>query len=120
MNENELPEKARKLPTLNIGGDLDLKELYVRVEGTKCRRCQGSKVDPDGDYPCMLCRGKGVEKFPGGVTKTVCSEHQDKELVGVGKRRVGWEDGQGFDHNGFLEVKGCPICKVPVLSMLFG
>ncbi len=116
MNENALPEAARRLPTLNIGGDLDLKDQYIRVEGTKCRRCDGTEVDPDGAYPCLLCRGKGVEKFPGGITKVVCSKHQDQELVGVGKRYVAWEM-MGFDHKGYLEVKGCPICKVPVLSI---
>ena len=115
MDESYLPEEARKLPTLNVG-ELDIKELYNKIEGTECRRCHGSKVDPDGAYPCLLCHGKGIEKFIDGITIRVCSKHTDKELVGVGKRYVTWEDGQGFDHEGYMEVKGCPICKVPAIA----
>lgn len=119
MNGSDLPEEARRLPTLQIGGDLDLEDLYTVVEGSKCRRCSGTGVDPDGDYPCLLCRGKKVELFIDGPMK-VCVKHPDKELVGVGKRHVNWEDGMGIAHEGYLEVKGCPVCKVPCLSILWG
>lgn len=120
MSEDNLPEEARRLPTLNIGGDIDFKDLYKRVEGTECRRCKGSGVDPDGEYPCLLCRGKKIEYFPGRDSYLVCNKHPEQKLIAVGKRHTTWEDGQGFDHEGYVEVKGCPICKVPVLSRLSG
>lgn len=122
MSESSLPEEAQKLPTLDIpdGGDLDLRDQYIRIEGTRCRRCNGTEVDPDGEYPCLLCRGRGIEKFLGGKTKLMCVKHTDTELVNIGKRHVSWEDSQGFDHKGYLAVRGCPVCKVPVLSILFG
>ncbi len=119
MNEHDLPEEARKLPTLEIHSDINIKELYEIIEGSRCRRCNGTTIDPDGKYSCLLCRGTGIEKYKDGVIR-VCREHRGEELVGIGKRHVSWEDGMGFDHSGFLEVKGCPVCKVPVLSILWG
>lgn len=118
-DESYLPDEARKLPTLSIQGDLNLPELYLRVKGTKCRRCEGSGTDPDGDYPCLLCRGKQIEEFPIGGSYLVCSKHPEEKLIGIGKRHTTWEDGMGFDHEGYVEVKGCPICKIPAVSIMF-
>lgn len=116
MKEDGLPEEARKLPTLNIKGEIDLEELYTKIEGTECRRCKGSGIDPDGEYPCLLCRGKKIEYFPGRESYLVCSKHPEHRLVAVGKRYIEWEDSQGFDHSGYVEVKGCPICRTPTIS----
>ncbi len=118
MNDKNYPKEARDLPTLAIHGDLDIKELYDIIEGNTCRRCVGAKTDPDGMYPCLLCKGTGIEKFVDGVIR-VCHEHPDTVLVGIGKRHVSWEDGMGFDHEGFLEVKGCSMCKIPALSIMW-
>lgn len=117
MDDSYLPEEARRLPILPISGNLDIKELYVVMEGNQCRRCRGTGIDPDGEYPCLLCKGKKVEKFIDGSIK-VCFKHPDKELVGIGRRFVTWEDAMGFDQEGYLEVKGCPICKVPACSIM--
>jgi len=117
MDDTYLPEAARKLPVLDIHGDLDIKELYNRIEGTQCRRCKGTKTDPDGEYRCLLCKGSGLEKFIDGAV-IACIKHPDRKLAGIGRRYVTWEDGQGFDHEGYLEVRGCPICKIPALSVM--
>ena len=123
-DDSGLPEEARKLPKLNIKENFDLKDLYAVIEGTTCRRCGGTGIDPntgidpDSEYPCLLCRGKKIEKFAGGDVH-VCVNHPDLQLVGIGRRPVEWEDGQGFDHRGWLEVKGCPVCKIPARSVMF-
>lgn len=117
-DKSPLPGEAEKLPVLNINRDLDVEELYTVVKGTQCRRCGGTGIDPDGEYSCLLCRGMKVERFPYGSIR-VCSKHPDKELVNIGRRAVTWEDGQGFDHSGFLAVRGCPVCRVPAYSVMF-
>ena len=109
-------EEGMKLPTLSIHGDLDIKELYSIIEGIRCRRCGGVKFEPGEEYPCLLCRGTGIEKFPTGSFK-VCSKHPKEKLVAIGKRHVEWEDAMGFSCQGYIEVKGCPKCKVPVYSV---
>ncbi len=120
MNDECLPEEARNLPTFPphdgtpYSSPYD-KALYIEVSIISCRRCGGTKTDPGGEYPCLLCHGTGEERSPDGV-KRFCSRHPDKELVRIGKRRVSWEDGQGFDHEGFLEVKGCSTCKIAAHS----
>lgn len=119
-DDSYLTDEARKLSTLGIKGDLDLPDLYLRVTGTECRRCKGHGTDPDGDYPCLLCRGKLIERFPGGESYLVCSKHTREKLVAVGKRHTTWEDAMGFVHEGYVEVKGCPICNTPAVSILHG
>jgi len=114
-----LPKEARELPVLDIGEDLRREDLYTVIEGTTCRRCSGSGIDPDGEYPCLLCRGKKIEKFIDGNI-LVCTKHPDKELVNIGIRHVTWEDGMGFDREGYLGVKGCPICRIPAYSVMWG
>jgi len=114
-DESYLPEEARKLPTLHIKEtNLDREDLYTKVEGSTCRRCHGSSLDPDGDYSCLLCNGKGTEPLP-NTSYLVCSKHPKEKLVNIGKRYIEWEI-MGFPRSGFLAVRGCPICKIPVLS----
>lgn len=116
VNESELPEEARKLPTMNIEEDLDHKDLYfLHDTGVVCKRCVGAKQDPDGDYPCLLCHGKGTEPHSGERTR-MCVIHPEQKLVNIGKRHITWEC-WGFDHEGFVAVEGCPICKVPAYSV---
>ena len=91
------------------------KALYIEVKEVQCQRCGGKKTDPDGDYSCLLCHGIGSRPSPDGL-KRFCYIHTDLELVGIGKRHVSWEDGQGFDHKGYLEVRGCPVCKIAAHS----
>lgn len=117
---NDYPEEVEKLKTFPpkdgtpYSSPYD-KTLYIEVGEILCRRCQGEKTDPDGDYPCLLCKGSGSEPSPNGV-KRFCARHPDLELVRIGKRHVSWEDGQGFDHEGYLEVRGCPTCKIAAHS----
>jgi len=118
-DDSYLPEEARKLPILDIRGDIDREDLYIKIEGSQCRRCKGQKTDPDGDYPCLLCKGEGIEKFIDGAV-LMCSKHPEQKLVAIGRRFVTWEDGMGFDREGYLEVKGCPICEVPACSIIWG
>jgi len=118
--EEDLPEEVRNLPTLPPNDSTPYsnpydKSLYVEVKTIPCRRCDGTQTDPDGAYPCLLCHGKGEEPSPDGV-KRFCFVHTGTELVCIGKRHVSWEDGQGFDHEGFLEVRGCPICRIAAYS----
>jgi len=116
MDESELPEEVRRLPTLSLGNnDIDHEELYTEVRGDTCRRCKGSGQDPDGKYPCLLCRGSKIEKYLDG-SKMFCVKHPGKELVNIAKRHITWEL-MGFDHEGFLAIQGCPICKIPVYSV---
>lgn len=116
----DLPEEAKKLPTYPpdkgtpYASPYD-KSLYIEIRSIQCRRCKGGGTDPDGPYPCLLCKGSKAERNPDGI-KRYCSKHPDRELVGIGKRFVTWEDSQGFDHSGYLEVKGCSICKIPAHS----
>ena len=119
MVSRTLDEKAQALPTLNIKGDIDIKELYVDKSIIECRRCLGNGTDPDGDYPCLLCHGAKEEKLHGELYR-YCSKHTDILLVDIGKRHVEWEDSQGFDHQGYVAVKGCPICNIPACSIMWG
>lgn len=112
--EDSFPVEARKLPTLNIDHDLDRTDLYKRIEDP-CRRCNGEKTDPNGDYPCLLCKGKGSEDLLSSA-QLVCAKHPEHVLVNIGKRRYEWEDAMGFDHQGYLAVRGCPVCMIPALS----
>lgn len=120
MDDDYLPEEVKDLPTFPPDDGTPYsspydKSLYVEVRTIPCRRCGGDGTDPDGAYPCLLCHGVGEEPSPDGV-KRFCFVHPDKELVRIGKRHVSWEDGQGFDHEGFLEVRGCPICRIAAHS----
>jgi len=120
MNDDCLPEEARNLPIFPPSNGTPYsspydKSLYIEVKTMTCRRCSGNKSDPDGDYPCLLCHGTGLESCPDGV-KRFCFMHTDKELVRIGRRRVSWEGSMGFDREGFLEVRGCPICKIAAYS----
>ncbi len=105
-----------KLPLLNIAHDIDVKELYTIIRGYTCRRCTGSGIDPDGEYPCLLCHGDKIEKWKTGSIM-VCSGHPNRELVYIGKRKANWEDAMGFDRSGHVGVRGYPICMKPVYSV---
>ena len=113
----ELPDEVKALPIMDVKEDLDLDSCYMVVGSTLCRRCLGKIDDPDGSYPCLLCKGKGEENLPGS-RRLVCNTHRDQELVNIGRRYVTWEM-MGFDHTGWLAVKGCPICKLPLLSKMW-
>lgn len=117
-DKSYLPEAVRDMPVFparfnNPYANPFDESLSIKVDSITCRRCKGVKTDPDGEYDCLLCHGSGEEESP---AKWFCSAHPDTELVMIGTRYVEWEDGQGFDNNGHLEVKGCPICKVPAHS----
>lgn len=111
------PPEVEALKTFDAGHNSPYlnpydESLSKEVDTIPCRRCGGCGFDPDTPTFCMTCGGSGEEHG----TFRVCSTHSDRELVRVGKRRVEWEDSQGFDHKGYLEVKGCPVCQKPAYS----
>ncbi len=116
MDDYQLPEEARRLPTLSLGNsDIEHKESYTLAYEHSCKRCNGSGQDPDGDYLCLLCKGSKAEKSSNKRLR-FCVKHPGQKLVNIAKRHITWEL-MGFDHEGFLAIQGCPICKLPVYSV---
>jgi DnaJ-class molecular chaperone len=92
---------------------------YIQKSGVSpCRRCSGTGTDPDGTYPCLLCHGSKEEYINTNNIK-VCSTHLETRLVPVAQYYSRWEGGNdGLMHDGYFDILGCPICKIPVYCEL--